>query len=208
MDWKYKHFHQETAVRAPRDVVFEAARKYLADTLGWKITETAEGLAGEGRSALHRAIVNFQFNPAGNDTKVILDLQVERAGVSGFMLWDVGGYYNIQIRKWFEGIQWLAHQQLAGAETQIAPPVPTTNKYGACAFNGCIVFIVAMFGLWFVVNLICAMVGLFTGTLYLWGRGGTLVVHGILARIISALILAVAVFIVWKMIGKRTAQTT
>jgi hypothetical protein len=30
---------------------------------------------------------------------------VERAGPTGFMLFDVGGYYNIQIRKWLDAIQ-------------------------------------------------------------------------------------------------------
>jgi hypothetical protein len=145
-------------------------------------------------------------SPAANETKVIVDLQVERAGSSGFMLWDVGGYYNIQIRKWFEGIQWLIHQQIAGAEIQPAAPVPSTNKFGACVFNGCLVFIVAGFALWFTVNLICAIIGLFTGTLYLFGRGGTVVVHGIWARIIAALILGLGVFIVWKMMGKRPVR--
>jgi hypothetical protein len=122
------------------------------------------------------------------------------------MLWDVGGYYNIQIRKWFEGIQWLIHQRLAGGETQSAAPIPATNKFGACVFNGCLVFIVAGFALWFAVNLICAIIGLFTGTLYLFGKGGTVVVHGIWARIIAALILGLAVFIVWKLMRKRTGR--
>ena len=208
MDWKYKHFHQEKVFAAPRDLVLEAVRAYLADTLGWKIAATDGGLTGEGQCFTHRAIANFSVAPSANETKVIVDLQVERAGGSGFMLWDVGGYYNIQIRKWFEGIQWLTHQRLAGADIQSAAPVVVPNKYGACAFNGCLGFIVAMFVLWFVVNLICAIVGLFTGTLYLFGRGGTLVVHGLWARIISTLILAAGVFIVWKMLGRRTERAS
>jgi len=203
MDWKYKHFHQEKVFAAPPELVLEAVRSYVTDTLGWKIAETAQGLTGEGQCFLHRAIVNFRLDPSASETRVIVDLQVERAGSSGFMLWDVGGYYNIQIRKWFEGIQTSIHQRLAGGEIQAAAPVPATNRYGACIFNGCLVFIVAMFALWFVVNVICAIIGLSTGTLYLWGRGGMLVVHGIWARIISALILAAGAFIVWKMLGRR-----
>src|SRR5215471_11588165 len=208
MDWKYKHFHQEKVFAAPPDLVHEAVRGYVTQTLGWKIAETETELTGEGQCFLHRAMVSFRLDPAGNETKLIADLQVERAGSSGFMLWDVGGYYKIQICKWFEGIQWLIHQRLAGGEIQSAAPVPTTNRSSACVFNGCLVFIVAMFALWFVVNVICAIIGLFTGTLYLWGRGGTLVLHGIWARIISALILAAGAFIVWKMFRKRRERAT
>jgi hypothetical protein len=207
MDWKYKHFHQERVFAAPRDVVFEAARAFMADSLGWKTADTVEGFAAEGYSFAHRAIANIGIQAAANGMNVIIDLQVERAGSAGFMLFDVGGYYTIQIRKWFDGIQWLIHKQLAGGEIQSAAPVPTTtNKYGACVFNGCLFFIVAMFALWVVVNLICAMIGLFTGTLYLLGRGGTIVVHGVWARIVSAIILALGAFIIWKIIGKRSVE--
>jgi hypothetical protein len=206
MDWKYKHFHQEKAFAAPPDLVLEAVRSYVADTLGWKIADGDPGLTAEGQCFLHRAMVKFRLEPVPNETKVIVDLQVERAGSSGFMLWDIGGYYNIQIRKWFEGIEWLIHQRVAGGELQSAPPVPATNRFGACIFNGCLAFIVVMFALWLAVNLICAMIGLATGTLYLWGKGGTIVVHGIWARIISALILAAGAFIVWKMLGRRKGR--
>jgi hypothetical protein len=60
-----------------------------------------------------------------------------------------------------------------------------------------------MFALYFLITFICAVVGLLTGTLYLWGRGGTLVVHGIPARIVSALILIFGAFMVWRI--KRKA---
>jgi hypothetical protein len=44
---------------------------------------------------------------------------VERAGWRGFMLVDVGGYYNIQIRKWLDGIQWsLSSEQWAASSEQ------------------------------------------------------------------------------------------
>ena len=206
MDWKYKHFRQQKVFAAPSDIAFEAVRAYLTDTLGWKIAETDNGLTGEGQCFTHRAMADFLFEPAANETKVFVDLRVERAGGSGFMLWDVGGYYNIQIRNWLEGIQWLIHQRLAGGEIQSAAPVPPTNKYSACVFNGCLGFIVVMFALWLVVNLICAIIGLLSGSLYLFGRGGTLVVHGIWARIISVLMLAAGVFIVSKIRGRRTER--
>jgi hypothetical protein len=203
MDWKYKHFQQEKVFAAPRDVVLEAARTFFTESLRWKISDTADGFAGEGYSFMHRAIANCAIQPAAAGMKLIIDLQVERAGGAGFMLFDVGGYYTIQIRKWFDGIQWLVHQKQAGQDTSAGPPLTAHNKTTACIFNGCLGFIVAMFALWLVVNLIGAVIGLLTGTLYLWGKGGTLIVQGIWARIVSAMILALGAFLIWKIIYHR-----
>jgi uncharacterized membrane protein len=120
------------------------------------------------------------------------------------MLFDVGGYYNIQIRKWLDGIQWSLHQKLTGSHDESTNPlVVAQNKPAAFIFNGCLLFIVAIFGLYFLITFICAVIGLLTGSLYLWGRGGTLVVHGVLARIVSALILLFGAFIAWRI--KRKA---
>ena len=123
MDWKNKHFHQERVVQAKRDAVVDAARRYMSDSLAWKVTETADGLKAEGYSFSHAAIANLRVQPAGSETKIEVDLMVERAGPTGFMLFDVGGYYSIQIRKWLDGIQSLIHQHLAGEPTQAAPPL-------------------------------------------------------------------------------------
>ena len=120
MDWKYKHFHQERVFPAPRDLVTEAARTFMADSLGWQITNTTDGFTAEGYSFSHRASANLRIQtaagPASSEsgTKVAIELLVERSGWRGFMLFDVGGYYNIQIRKWLDGIQWSIHQKLTG----------------------------------------------------------------------------------------------
>ena len=203
MDWKYKHFHQERVFLATRDAAVAAARRYLSESLDWRVTETAEGLKAEGYSFSHAAIANLRFQPAGSETRIDVDLMVERAGPTGFMLFDVGGYYSIQIRKWLDGIQWLIHQHLAGEPTQAAPPIPTENKTGARLFNGCLMLSFAIIGLWFLGNFISAVVGLFTGTLYLWGKGDTLIFHGVAARIIAALILLFGVFLAWQLTRKR-----
>src|SRR6266478_5040559 len=116
MDWKYKHFHQERIFPAPRDGVFEAARAFMGESLGWQITNTPEGLTAEGSSFSHRAIANLRIQSATggasseSGTRVAIELLVECAGGRGFMLFDVGGYYNIQIRKWLDGVQWSIHQ--------------------------------------------------------------------------------------------------
>jgi hypothetical protein len=205
MDWKYKHFHQERVFPAPRDDVFEAARAFMGESLGWQITNTPEGFTAEGDSFLHRAIAKLRIQSAAggasldHGTRVTVELLVERAGGSGFMLFDVGGYYSIQIRKWLDGIQWSNQQKLTSTHDESTNPlVVAQNKPAARIFNGCLVFIVAMFALYVLVTFICAVVGLATGTLYLWGRGGALVIHGTLARIVSALILMGGAFVAWR----------
>jgi hypothetical protein len=210
MDWKYKHFHQERFFPAPGDVVRQAARGFMGESLGWKIADTPDGFTAQGYSFSHRAIANLHFQSAAggasleSGTRVAVELLVERAGWRGFMLFDVGGYYNIQVRKWLDGIQWSLHQKLNGTHDESTNPlVLAENKRAAYVFNGCLAFIVVMFALYFLVTFICAAVGLITGNLYLWGRGGTLVVHGILARIVSAVILMFGAFLAWRI--KRKA---
>jgi len=160
-------------------------------------------LRAEGYGFSHAAIGDFHIRSAGSESKIDVDLMVERAGPTGFMLFDVGGYYSIQIRKWLDGIQWVVHQQAAGTPAQAAPPIPIENKTGARIFNGCLMFTFAILGLWFMGNFISAMVGVFTGTLYLWGKGGTLVLHGVAARIVAALIILFGVFLARQVIRKR-----
>ena len=199
MDWKYKHFYQERVFPASRDVVTDAARTFMTESLGWKITDTPEGFTAEGYSFSHRAIANLNFRTVADGTRVAIELRVERAGWRGYMLFDVGGYYNIQIRKWLDGIQWSIHQELTGTRDESQNPlVLAENKPAAYIFNGCLMLIVLMFGLYFLVTFISAIVGVITGNLYLYGRGGTLVVHGILARMVSALILLFGAFVVWR----------
>ena len=204
MNWKYKHFYQERIYAAPRDVVLEAAHAFMTDSLGWTIADSPEGFTAEGYSFAHQATANLRVQPAAEGTKVSLDLSVSRAGATGFMLFDVGGYYNTQIRKWLDGIQWSIHQKLSPSQVGSAqPPMPAANKGAARVFNGCLVFIVVTFALYFVITAISAVVGLASGNLLLVGRGGTLVMHGLAARLTSALILLFGVFLVWKMIPKR-----
>ncbi|HEY6247486.1 MAG TPA: hypothetical protein VIX17_26285 [Pyrinomonadaceae bacterium] len=202
MDWKYKHFHQERTFEAPQDLVAEAARKYFVESLGWQITQAAEGFNAEGYGFSHKCIARLQFPSDANATKVVIDLAVNRAGGRGFMLFDVGGYYNIQMRHWLDGTQANLHTVLTpqsiSSPNPVPPPPPSTNKGAACLFNGCIGFIVAMVALYVLVTFSEATIGLITGHLYLFGRGGTLVVEGIAGRLISALIIMFILSIAWR----------
>jgi hypothetical protein len=213
MDWKYKHFHQERVFPAPRDVVTEAARAFMAESLGWKITDTPDGFTAQGYSFSHRAIANLQIQSAADGTStergttVAVELLVARAGWRGFMLFDVGGYYNIQIRKWLDGIQWSLHQKLNGTHDESTNPlVLAQNKPAACVFNGCLAFIVVTFALYLLVTFIGAVIGLLTGNLFLLGRGD-LIIHGIWARILSALILIFGAFLAWRMMSSKVRST-
>ena len=199
MDWKYKHFHQERIFAAVCEDVTEAARTFMAESLGWQIINTPEGFTAEGYSFSHRAIAQLHFQSTVEGTKVSVELLVERAGWRGYMLFDVGGYYNIQIRKWLDGIQWALHQKLTGSHDESQNPlVLARKKPAAYIFNGCLVFIVVTFAFYFLVTFVGAVVGLITGNLYLLGRGGTLTIHGIWARIVSASILMFGAWIAWR----------
>ena len=208
MDWKYKHFHQERVFPAPPDLVFEAARKFMAEMLGWEITERPGGFTAEGFSFAHRAVGNFTIQPAAGGTKVAVELLVERASALGFMLFDAGGYYSIQIRKWLDGIQWSLHQELTdGQDATPNPLVLEANKPSAYIFNGCLVFIAVSFALYFLATFISAVIGVLTGQLYLLGRGGTLTLHGWVARMVSALILIFGAFLVWRFRGSQRSRS-
>jgi hypothetical protein len=84
--------------------------------------------------------------------------------------------------------------------------VLAANKPSAYIFNGCLVFICVMFALYFLVTFIGAVVGLFSGHLFLLGGRDSLIINGIWARILSALILVFGIFLVWKM--KRKAGSS
>jgi hypothetical protein len=210
MDWKYKHFYQERVFAAPRDPVTDAARAFVVGSLGWQITDTPDGFTAQGSSFLHKAIAHFHMQSAagavspGGGTKVGVELLVERAGWRGFMLFDVGGYYSLQIRHWLDGVQWTLHQKATGSHDESTNPlVVAANKPLAHIFNGCLVFVVVIFALYFLGTFISALVGLLTGTLFLVGSKGSLTIHGVGARIVSALILMFGAFLAWRIKRQR-----
>jgi len=210
MDFKYKHFHQQRLYSAPREEVFDRARTVMAESVGWTIAgETLEGFTAQGSSFGHAGIANIQIRPSGGGgTLVDVELRVERAGFSGFMLFDVGGYNNIQIRKWLDAIQASVHQQeMTGQPPSSAPPLQPPNKGAARVFHGCLLLIAIGFVLYVLITAIEAIIGLTTGNLFLVGRSGTISVHGPAARVISAVILLFGAWIVWRIMRKPRARS-
>ena len=137
MDWKYKHFDQVAIFKASRQSVLEAARTVVAESLG-EIEDTADGFVARGYSAWHAAIATFRITPAPEGMKVAIELLVERAAMRGYMLFDVGGYYNGQIDKWFSGIT----QRLEGVQEQPLVSKTTSNvKIQQGCLLGCLAYL-------------------------------------------------------------------
>jgi hypothetical protein len=137
MDWKYKHFNQEAIFKASRESVLEAARAVVAESLGG-ISDTPDGFVARGYGAWHAEIATVHITSAPDGTKVAVELLAERATMRGYMLVDIGGYYNGQIDKWFSSIS----QRLGGAHEQILVNKTTSNsKVRQGCLTGCLVYL-------------------------------------------------------------------
>ena len=137
MDWKYKHFNQEAIFKAPLESVLQAARTVIAESLEG-IENTTDGFIARGYSAWHSAIATFRITPAAEGTKVAVELLVERAAMRGYMLVDIGSYYNGQIDKWFSGIA----QRLGETPEQILVSKTTSNlRVQRGCLMGCLIYL-------------------------------------------------------------------
>jgi hypothetical protein len=133
MDWKYKHFNQEATFKASPESVLQAARASVAEALG-DIEDTPGGFVAGGYGAWHAEIATFQVTPVPDGTKLAVELRVERAAMRGYMLFDIGGYYNGQIDKCFSSIS----RRLAGAPEQVLVNKTTsTSKVPRGLLAGC-----------------------------------------------------------------------
>lgn len=86
-----------------------------------------------------------------------------------------------------------------GASGRAEQATPGRNR-SATLLGGCLIAIVVLVALTY---LIPAVVGLVTGNLFLIGRGGDATVHGVWARVISAVILAVFAWVVVRALRYR-----
>jgi hypothetical protein len=121
MDWENKHFNQEIVLQAPVEAVAEAARRFCGQSLAdWSIDATPEGFDASGRSGLHHAVAHFTISPVRAETKIAVELLVRRKDAIGFMLFDVGGYYDSLVRKWLWTIWSLLADAHADPNAQVA----------------------------------------------------------------------------------------
>ncbi len=132
MDWENKHFNQEIVIKAPPDVVAEAARRFTGQSLPeWTITPTPDGFEASGSSAAHHAVAKFRLSPGPDGTKVAVEMLVRRAGGRAFMLVDIGGYYDGQIRKWL----WAIWNQVASVQADPGGNMAMTPPHGTMEPN-------------------------------------------------------------------------
>jgi hypothetical protein len=222
MDWKYKHYNLENEFQARPDEVLEVARLFVSDSLGWKIVDTDEGFDATGSSFAHATIARFRVTPSLSGAKLRVELLVERASSLGFMLFDVGGYYSRQLRNWIAGIRWHLNERLrtetgtqsvhqasgGGPNPGLSPgsmsPWNSSSSKWTKIFAGCLILTVTIPVLIFV---IAPVIGLLSGHLYIPGRGGSdITVHGRWARIISAVILLLEGWLLWRIRRKPKAS--
>ena len=138
MDTKYKHFNQEAIFKALPGSVLEAARTVASESFG-AIEDTADGFVARGHSAWHAAMATFHITPTPEGARVAVELLVERATMRGYMLVDIGGYYDGQIDKWFSGIA----KRLGGDPGQLLVSKTTSGvvtRRGCLA--GCLVWLI------------------------------------------------------------------
>lgn len=138
MDWKYKHFNREAVFKASRQSVLEAARAVVAESLGG-IEDTTDGFVARGYSGWHITTATFHITSTPNGTQVAVELLAERATMRGYMLFDIGGYYDGQIDKWFSGIS----QRLSSAQEEILVSKTTSDfKVRRGCLTGCLVYLI------------------------------------------------------------------
>jgi hypothetical protein len=212
MDSKYKHFTQEAVFQAEPEIVRQAVLAFTADWLDdWKVSETPEGIEASAYSGLHPTTARFRIDPAPGGARVTVEMQVQRASGRGYMLVDIGGFYDGKMRKWLQALPWWIHQKQAAAsqsegQPTLAVPDKPPKPHPSAASNLMVGCLVITFLLAVLAFLISAIVGLLTGSLYLPSNSGGETIHGSWARIASALILLLfgwIAFRIWKMINRN-----
>ena len=139
MDWKYKHFNEEAVFNAPIQSVLDAARAVVGESFG-DIEETTDGFIARGRSAWYAstAMATFRVASAAAGTQLAVELLAERASGRGYMLFDVGGYYNAQMDKWFARIS--ERLGASGEQTLVSKTTSSYRIQQGC-LAGCIVWL-------------------------------------------------------------------
>ena len=139
MDWTYKHFKHNAVFNAPVQSVLEAARSVVAGTLT-EIEDTPDGFTGRGFIGWAPTTATVRVASAVTGTQLNVELAVKRATMRGYMLVDVGGYYNAQIDKWFTEI--AGRLNGAGEQTLVSKSTFSYKTQQGCLV-GCLFWLVA-----------------------------------------------------------------
>lgn len=137
IDRSYKHFNQAAVFNALPGSALEAAREVASDSFG-EFEVTPDGFTARGFSGWHNAIATFRIAPVPEGTRLTIELRVERAAMRGYMLFDIGNFYNGQIDKWFSAIG----ERLAGTGERVLVSKTTANlKTQRGCRAGCLVYL-------------------------------------------------------------------
>ena len=136
MDWKYKHFNQQALFNVRNESVLEAARAVVGESLG-RIEDVAGGFAAHGYMGWHKVTATLSVAATSPGTQLAIELLVERATMRGYMLVDIGGYYDGQIDKWFSGIA----QRLGGTTVLVSKTTGNVKVRRGC-FTACLVYLI------------------------------------------------------------------
>ena len=204
MDCKYKYFTREAAFQAEPEIVLQALRAFAADWLDdWKVSETLDGIEARIHSGYRFATATFRVEPAPGGSRVAVKMQVERATSLGLMMFDPGGYFSGQIRKWLEALPWWIQQQQAvenqsmnqdGKPASAGSQIPKPKRESDLGKR----LIAASVAVVLFAYAIVAIAGLITGELFISDNHGGITLHGLWARFVSAIVL---VIIGW--VGRR-----
>ena len=100
-------FHGDRVVSAAPDAAREAVKAMAAEELsGFALRETPDGWTGSGILGLHQTDAALTIEPSGTGAKVTIELSVLRSSsTGGYMLYDLGSFYDRHIRKWLADVE-------------------------------------------------------------------------------------------------------
>jgi hypothetical protein len=138
MDWKYKHFNQQAIFSAAPAEVLAAARATLDQALG-PTADSADGFRAQGYSGWHNLTAHVRAEAVPEGTKMYVELLAERLNIWGYMLFDVGWYYNGQIDKWFSGV---AERLAAQADQPMVSKTTSGVRVQRACLSGCLIYVI------------------------------------------------------------------
>jgi hypothetical protein len=115
VDWKYKHFNHQAVFNGRDRNVLEVARAVVAESLG-AVEEIPGGFVAHGYMGGHKVSATVSVAATTTGVQLAVELLAERATMRGYMLVDIGGYYDGQVDTWFSRLA----ERLGGAPVLIS----------------------------------------------------------------------------------------
>jgi hypothetical protein len=142
VDWKYKHFNHQAVFNGREEGVLEAARAVVAESLG-AIEDFSGGFVAHGYMGGHNVSVTLSIAATTTGAQLTVELLAERATMRGYMLVDIGGYYDGQVDRLFSRIA----ERLGDASVLVSKTTGNVKIRRGC-LTACLVWLIvgAAFG--------------------------------------------------------------